>query len=197
MEDEESLQPLAQDDLDPRSFDLVVPAEENGHKVYSLEDRSEQLFSTEHLKIIFGDPGLLLRFTAFLSSHRPRSIPVLIYYLDAIKALKALAYSNAIAEALEPIDGYNFAQDLAEPSGNEGLEKKADQAFAALVRDDLPAYITQVYIQTVSLSISRRVCGTLPAHLRQASEGLAEVFCLTDPSRPDNPIVFASEGSYM
>lgn len=36
--------------------------------------------------------------------------------------------------------------------------------------------------------------GTLPPHLREASEGLAEVFCLTDPSRPDNPIVFASEG---
>lgn len=36
--------------------------------------------------------------------------------------------------------------------------------------------------------------GTLAPHLREASEGLAEVFCLTDPSRPDNPIVFASEG---
>lgn len=35
--------------------------------------------------------------------------------------------------------------------------------------------------------------GTLPPHLREQSEGLAEVFCLTDPSRSDNPIVFASE----
>jgi hypothetical protein len=30
----------------------------------------------------------------------------------------------------------------------------------------------------------------MPSH---ASEGLAEVFCLTDPSRYDNPIVFMSE----
>ena len=35
----------------------------------------------------------------------------------------------------------------------------------------------------MSLSISRRITGTLAPHLRDASEGLAEVFCLTDPSR--------------
>lgn len=29
--------------------------------------------------------------------------------------------------------------------------------------------------------------------MREQSEGLAEVFCLTDPSRSDNPIVFSSE----
>lgn len=28
------------------------------------------------------------------------------------------------------------------------------------------------------------------------SEGLAETFCLTDPSRLENPIIFASEGMY-
>lgn len=28
------------------------------------------------------------------------------------------------------------------------------------------------------------------------SEGLAETFCLTDPSRRDNPIIFASDGMY-
>lgn len=30
--------------------------------------------------------------------------------------------------------------------------------------------------------------------LYSLSEGLAETFCLTDPSKTDNPIVFASEG---
>jgi len=41
----------------------------------------------------------------------------------------------------------------------------------------------------VTVSIRHRIKG-LP---RPASEGLAEVFCLTDPSRPDNPIVFMTE----
>ncbi len=192
-DENDQLEPLDEEDIDPGSFDLVASAPE-GVKQYSLETRSEQLFSTEHLRVIFSDPSLLLRFTSFLSSNRQASIPILIYYLDAVKALKAISYSNAIAEALEPIPGFDFTTSTATKTLNAELEQKAIQAFGVLVREDLPAYITHTYIQTVSLSIQRRVTGTLPSSLREASEGLAEVFCLTDPSRPDNPIVFASEG---
>lgn len=193
LDEHDLLEPLDEEDLDPGSFDLVAPAD-TGVKQYSLETRSEQLFSTEHLHVIFNDPTLLLRFTAFLSAQRTASIPILIYYLDAIKALKAISYSNAIAEALDPIDGFDFTQSTSTRTVNTDLEEKARQAFSVLVREDLPAFVTHTYIQTVSLSIQRRITGTLPSSLREASEGLAEVFCLTDPSRPDNPIVFASEG---
>lgn len=175
------------------SFELVAPPEA-GHQAFSLETRSVQLFSREHLEIVFSEPSLLLRFTAFLSTHRPQSVPILIYYLDALKALKAINYANAIAEALSPIAGHGFTFDPAPSTVNSALESKARQAFDAMVTEDLPAYVTQIYIQIVSLSISRRITGTLAPHLREASEGLAEVFCLTDPSRFDNPIVFASEG---
>ena len=176
------------------SFDLIAPPDESHYPVFSLETRSEQLFSRAHLEIIFSNPSTLLRFTAFLSTHRPQSVPILIYYLDALKALKAIKYANAIAEALSPIQGYEFTTDLAQPTANMELEEKASSAFAILTQEDLPAFITQMYVQIVSLSISQRITGTLAPHLREASEGLAEVFCLTDPSRPDNPIVFASEG---
>ncbi|KAJ8065684.1 hypothetical protein OCU04_006356 [Sclerotinia nivalis] len=192
LEEGETLEPLNEEDVDPGSYDLVS-ATETGGKRFSLEKRSEQLFSTEHLRMIFSDPSLLLRFTSFLGAQRPSSIPILIYYLDAVKALKAISYSNAIAEALEPIPGFDFTATAASKTMSAALEEKATKAFDVLVREDLPAYITWAYIQTVSISIQRRITGTLPAHLREASEGLAEVFCLTDPSRPDNPIVFASE----
>ena len=185
------MQPLTQDD--PQSFDLVTPADE-GHQAFSLEWRSQQLFSRDHLLVVFSDPSLLLKFTAFLGIHRPQSVPVLVYYLDALKALKAISYANAIAEALGPISGHDFTLTSAEATVNSVLEQKAAQAFDVLVREDLPAYITYTYIRIVSLSISRRITGTLAPHLREASDGLAEVFCLTDPSRADNPIVFASEG---
>jgi hypothetical protein len=191
-EEPDTLQPLVEEELDPGSFDLVAPPEPV-HKQYSLEVRSEQLFSSEHLKIIFADPSLLLRFTGFLGAFRPKSVPLLVFYLDAAKALKAISYANAIAEALDPIQGHEFSMNTAKRTINDDLESKAHEAFEAMVREDLPAYITHIYTQTVSLSITRRITGTLPAHLREASEGLAEVFCLTDPSRPDNPIVFASE----
>ena len=194
MEDTGEFDPL--ENCDPGSFDLVAPhANGSNHKPFSLETRSQQLFSHEHLHAIFSDPASLLKFTAFLSTTRPFSIPILVYYLDALKALKAIAYANAIAEGLEPIEGCDFSTSFPKPTMNPALEEKAFKAFDVLVNNDLPAYITHVYIQIVSLSISRRITGTLAPHLRDASEGLAEVFCLTDPSRPDNPIVFASEGT--
>ncbi|KAI9798373.1 MAG: hypothetical protein M1835_000036 [Candelina submexicana] len=191
IDEEDQLDPLMEDD--PRSFDLVAPAERGHHKIFSLEGRSEQLFSREHLQIIFSEPSYLLKFTAFLSAQRPQSVPVLIYYLDTTKALKAINYANAIAEGLESIKRLDFTSVPARPTVNSVLEDKAKQAFDVLVREDLPAYIAHMYTQVVSLSITRRITGTLAPHLREASEGLAEVFCLTDCSRPDNPIIFASE----
>ncbi|KAI4929356.1 uncharacterized protein J4E92_005020 [Alternaria infectoria] len=191
IEDGDRLSPLLEDD--PQSFDLVCGPIENSRSQYSLETRSEQLFSREHLKAIFADTASLLRFTSFLSIARPNSLPTLIYYLDALKALRAISYANAVAEALEPIQGLDFTETPARRTMNAVLEEKANRAFDVLVRDDLPAFITHVFIQVVSVSIAKRVTGNLPPMLREASEGLAEVFCLTDPSRTDNPIIFASE----
>jgi hypothetical protein len=191
LDDDDRLSPLLEDD--PRSFDLVAPVE-NERKQTSLEDQSEQLFSRQHLQAIFNDTPSLLRFTTFLTASRPKSVPILIYYLDALKALRAIQYANAVAEALEPIEKLEFTENPARPTINTILEEKANQAFDVLVRDDLPAFITHVFTQVASVSIAKRVTGNLPPMLREASEGLAEVFCLTDPSRSDNPIIFASEG---
>ncbi|KAF2022268.1 hypothetical protein BU24DRAFT_332765, partial [Aaosphaeria arxii CBS 175.79] len=191
-EEFERLSPLLEDD--PASFDLLASHDlDAGRGGFSLEAHSEQLFSKEHLQAIFQDTPSLLRFTAFLSAARPASVPVLIYYLDALKAMKAINYANAVAEALEPLEGHAFTENSARPTVNAILEERARQAFDVLVREDLPAFITNILIQVVSVSIRKRVTGNLPPLLREASEGLAEVFCLTDPSRADNPIIFASE----
>jgi hypothetical protein len=195
MDEGDRLAPLLEDD--PKSWDLVAPIETvMERKQFSLETRSEQLFSRAHLQAIFNDTATLLRFISFLSTARPDSVPTLIYYLDALKAIRAINYANAVAEALEPISGLPFTENPARPTMNAVLEEKASQAFDVLVRDDLPAFITHIFTQVVTVSISKRITGNLPPSLREASEGLAEVFCLSDPSRSDNPIIFASEGEY-
>ncbi|KAM4057234.1 PAS domain-containing protein [Hirsutella rhossiliensis] len=189
----DGLDPVDSDDLDPGSFDLVMPAENNGviKGKHELEQRSELLFSSRHLQAIFDDPAYLHRFSNFLYQHRPGSVPLLTYYLEALKALRAIEYSNAVLRKLEPLTHFDFTHEYfqAQPTANLELQAKADMAFEVLAREDLPMYITHVWIQTVTVSIRHRIRGT-SAH---ASEGLAEVFCLTDPSRPDNPIVFMSE----
>ncbi|OHE92421.1 hypothetical protein CORC01_12282 [Colletotrichum orchidophilum] len=190
--DDEILEPLAEEEVEPGSFDLVIPSHgDNGQ--YSLETRSELLFSRDHLQAIFDDYILLQRFTDFLHYARPNSLPLFTYYLDCLKALRAIAYANAIAGGLDSLPEHDFSMENTESTINSSLQKKAEAAFDVLVQQDLPAYITHIWIQTVSVSIKRRVTGTLPVQLREMSEGLAEVFCLTDPSRHDNPIVFASE----
>jgi hypothetical protein len=191
--DDDFLEPLLEEEIDPGSFDLVIPGHGEGG-LYSLERRSEALFSQDHLQAIVEEPALLQQFTTFLCTQRPASVPLLAYYLDALKALRAISYANALGEALEPLQGHDFSAEPATATLNAALKAKAEAAFEALAREDLPAYITWVWIQTVTVSIKRRIAGTLPAHLRDMSDGLAEVFCLTDPSRHDNPIVFASEG---
>ena len=69
---------------DPRSFDLVGAPEAAQREEYSLEKTSQSLFSKEHLQVIFADPSLLLRFTTFLGTHKPQSVPILVHYLDAL-----------------------------------------------------------------------------------------------------------------
>lgn len=196
----DGLHPVSRDDIDPESFDLVIPAANTA--MYSLEHRSELLFSVEHMRIIILDPILLHRFSTFLGAYRPQSVPLLNYLLDALKAIRALEYVNGIiSQKLRP-DGLqlqhhpsDFAvKALPELTVNESLREKTAAAFEALAKDDLPAYITHVWTDIVELSMRRKTMGMMPQNLQYLSEGLAEVFCVTDPSRKDNPIVFASEG---
>lgn len=184
--EEQSITPL--DD-----FDLAAPIKD-GNYLHSLETLSDLLFSGEHLKNIFADPSSLLDFTSFLSTCRSRSIPMLMYYLDTTEALKAVNYAITLTESLEPISGHDFTSVPAKTTMNSELEAKAKKAFDVLVQEDLPAFVTQLYVQSVKSSMIRRIMGPSTRPMREVLEGMLEVFCLTDPSRPDNPIVFASEG---
>ena len=142
---------------------------------------------------IFADPSFLLNFMSFLKAHRPQSVPTLMYYLDASKALKAIHYANAVAGALEPLQEQGLVP-IQEKTRNIELEQRAGRAFDLLVQDDLPAYVTLLYIQVAKSNINPSTISGQP-NVQETSEGFAEVFCLTDPSRPDNPIVFASKGN--
>ncbi|KUI58852.1 Phototropin-2 [Cytospora mali] len=188
----DALEPVAEEDTEPGSFDLVVPA--TNLAVYSLERRSELLFSVDHLRVVFDDPILLHRFTNFISIYRPGSVPLLRYYLDALKAIRAMEWVNSIVSKYLCLDGHEFAaKGPPQSTENESLRHMSTAALEVLARDELPAYITHTWTEIVEMSMKRRITGTLPAHLHDMSDGLAEVFCITDPSRTDNPIVFSSE----
>lgn len=159
----------------------------------SLEHCTDLLFSRQHLQAIFADRGLAQKFTTFLRTHRPNSMPMLMYYLDAVKALKTIRYADSIIRGLGPIPGHTFTTETNSATMAWVLEDKADRALDVLVKDDMPAFIAYTYVRAVDLALLDRVTGKQDPTTRAIAEGLAEVFVLSDPSRPDNPIVFSSE----
>jgi hypothetical protein len=66
-----------------------------------------------------------------------------------------------------------------------------------LVDDALPAYLTHRLVQIVTDSLVKEITGNIAPVLRDLIPSLAEVYCISDPSLPDNPIVYASEGDSL
>ena len=172
----------------------VLSVQDETEDGVSLEQRVELLFSRQHLELILADPKLSSRFTSFLRTYRPDSVPMLVYLLDSVKALKAIRYAEAIISGLEPVSGYDFTNETKGATMSWVVEDKADRALEVLVKDDLPAFIAYVYVRTVDLALVNRVTRRQDPDQPHLTDGLAEVFVLSDPAQADNPIVFASEG---
>ncbi|KAJ5591487.1 uncharacterized protein N7459_001856 [Penicillium hispanicum] len=180
------------------SYDLIAPYEGNDVPLHKLERLSDVMFGTEHMVSILNNPRYLARFREFLLEERPRSISTLTYYLNAVKALKSIEFANALVRlsidvpppSVQAVQTGNEAVGI---TANKILEQRVEDGLRALTAEELPAFITSRCITITSKIVEERVRGTLPMKFRDTSNALAEVFCLTDPSRPDNPIIFASE----
>lgn len=175
------------------SFDLKPPPPNTRAK--HIDTLSEKLFSGDHLRVILKDPSFFLRFTAFLNRYKPHCAPVLVRYLEAQKAIKAVEYANALAEAIKPVPGEHSSPCPA-ASVDPRFEARSKRSFETLVNEALPAYITNSLTKVVTETMVREITGTGMPVMRELVGGLAEVFCLADPSIEDCPIVYASEEFY-
>jgi hypothetical protein len=178
------------------SYDLVAPYEGDAAPLHTLERQADTMFSSEHMLAILKNPRHLARFREFLVAERPRSLPTLTYYLNAYKALKTIQYANALVRlAVDvPTASIKTAKEPVGPTTNSALEARVQHALDALTAEELPAFITSNCINITGKVVEERIRGTLPDKFQGTADALAEVFCLTDPSRPDNPIIFASGG---
>lgn len=180
---------------DALDFDLKPPPPNS--KVKHLDTLAERLFSGDHLQVILQDPSFFLRFTAFLNRYKPRAAPLLVNYLDAQKALKAVEYANALAESI-----YIPDEDRAKSADHKAaiiepwFEFRLNRSFESLVSEILPAYVTNGLTKVVTEIMVREITGQGMPLMRDLIGGLAEVFCLADPSVKDCPIVYASEEFY-
>lgn len=185
--------PISTDELS--SFDLKAPPPPQKEK--TIEGLSERLFSEDHLRLILGDQAQYVRFTNYLNKWKPHSVPTLIRYLETQKAIKAVEYANAVADTLRPLPGEYQNFPCAAAMVDNRFEARSRKALNELVVEALPAYITHCLIKITTESLVKQITGLETPLMKELVFGLAEVFCLSDPSLKDNPIVYASEGTSL
>ncbi len=175
-------------------FDLQPPLS-NASNV-KIEDIMKRLFSSEHLHFILGDHGLFFKFSTFLNRYRPLLVPTLVRYLELRKVMKAVDYSNAVARTIRWPSHTDFCKFSGVQAASVDIRFKeyAAKELAMLCSEALPAFITFTCVGVVTDCVARDITGQGVPVLQDLVGNLAEVFCLTDPSAHDNPVIFASEG---
>lgn len=173
LKDTQDYEPLKLADLGPDSFDLV-PFNDNGSQGPTpsmLEERFAVIVSDFHLHVILQDYSILQGFTEFITSYRPKSLPLLKYYLSSMKAQAAMHLANSIIHDQNPVcyHGINlkFTENFAERVESQELRSKIAKAFHVLAKDDLSAYVTCRWMNVVEASMKQRVTGLLPPHLKE------------------------------
>lgn len=171
------------------SYDLKPPPPKNAHA--NVEDLSIRFFSAAHLNVILRDQKYSRRFLSFLQQYKPQLIPHLNEYLNSQKAIAAVEYANAVTESLSGGKGDSTAVVL-----DDTLHQRAQGTVDELVGEALPAFISHRLVQIVTDTLVKEVTGQGTPLMREMIPSLAEVYCVSDPSLPDNPIVYASEGEF-
>lgn len=173
------------------SYDLKAPLPHGIHT--DLDDLVPHFFSPDHLDVIVHDHRFLRTFSSFLQHHRPHLSIALSEYVNLQKAVAAVSYANAVAEriALDDSDRHAGAASI-----HEAFNKRVHRAANQLTEEALHPFLTTQLAHIVTDTLVKEITGQGTPLLRDMIPSLAEVFCLSDPSLPDNPIVYASEGSW-
>jgi hypothetical protein len=118
-------------------------------------------------------------------------------FLESQKALTAIRYANALADQLSQTQQ---SSKKSRPNDVATIDLQFEnfslRLLDELVTDALPAYITYRMISIVTECLVKEITGGSMPVIRDLVQGLAEVYCMSDPNLPDSPIVFASEGTY-
>ena len=177
---------------DEPSYDLKPPPPSISHD--NVESLALRFFSVDHLDLILRDHALAARFTRFLNQYRAQHAPTLGRYMETKKAMAAIEYANALADHIPATPGH---PPYIAATMDDRFEAKSKRTVETLVEDALPAYLTHRLVTLVTDTLVKDITGNSAPIMRELIPSLAEVYCVTDPSLPDNPIVYASEGEFF
>lgn len=112
--------------------------------------------------------------------------------------MKAIDYANSIVRTIRwpsHTDSCKFTRVHAASTDVQFVDYAARELLL-LCTEALPAFITHTCTGVVTVCVGKDINGQPIPITRDLVGNLAEVFCLTDPSIHDNPIIFASEGKW-
>ncbi|POS85153.1 hypothetical protein EPUL_003265, partial [Erysiphe pulchra] len=179
-------------------FDLRPPPPPTETHESRIEDVMKRLYSEEHLYYVLRDQTQFQRFMSFLNRYRPNLVPNLTRYMEMRKAMKAVEYANALARTIQwpsHSDYYKFSRvDAAQTDVR--FEDYATREVNVLISEALPAWITYLLVNVVSDCVIRDITGLSLPIIRELVGTLGEVFCISDPTQKDNPIIYCSEEFY-
>lgn len=173
------------------SYNLKPPPSTTTHD--NIEALTLRFFSVDHLDSILRDYSLASRFARFLEQYRPQHAETLQQYAELKKAIAAVEYANAIARQVK---SRGASPQLRAAKLDEHFESMSKKIVEDLVEEALPAYLTYRLVSLVTDTLVKEITGNSAPLLTELIPSLAEVYCITDPSLPDNPIVYASEEFY-
>jgi len=184
-------EPTTQGSDEPGDYDLKPPPPSKNHA--NVEELGVRFFSNAHLDFIIRDQNAGPRFIQFLEQYRPQYSSTLQHYISAKKAITAVEYANAIADHIPAPRG---EAPYAAASVDEAFDAKSRAIAQELIDEALPAYLTHRITAVVTETLVRTITGNAIPAMQDLIPNLAEVYCITDPALPDNPIVYASDEFY-
>jgi hypothetical protein len=106
--------------------------------------------------------------------------------------MTAVEYANAVAHSVPAANG---EPSYIAATVDESFDTKSKEIAIDLIEEALPAYLTHRLTNVVTDTLVKTITGNNIPAIQELVPNLAEVFCITDPSLPDNPIVYASDGT--
>ena len=176
---------------DTQNYNLRPPPAPKRHSL-GIENTVDLLYGEPHLQSILKDKRLRSEFIAFLAQRMPSQMVHMIRLAENEKAIAAITYANAIAQAQRPLTGSQ--QPAVAAVISEQFQQDGQRTFGMLLAEALPAYIAYVLTNEVMRYVEKQIPRMRTSHMdQQPVKGISEVFCLTDPNMKDHPIIYASK----
>ncbi len=184
---------LSGSESEDADYDLRAAPSKPKPKASSLEELFGLLYSEGYLNTLTSDARLLGQFTSFLKKYEPSLSPLVVQYLETQKVTKAVNYANAIASTIS-----SKTSETTSPAAelSSTFKTSSRKVFQTLLETALPAWITYSLTKTATVCLTSEITNTSTSLTQDLVRGLSEVFCLTDPTQHDNPIIYASSEFY-